>query len=82
MKPYKRFQEQPYHIRAYLWWKYYPFAFFRGIYWYFKQDHTEKLSNCIGWSFGDIQAEKMHWVYTMQETQEYLDKKKSSQKKR
>lgn len=78
MKPYIRYQEQPLHKRIYIWLKYIPYAFVRGVWWYIRYYPSESFSFCIGVSIGDIQATKMHWVYSAEEVMQYLNKKKSS----
>ena len=81
---YKRYQEHSLPIRWYIWLKYMPYAVLRGIYWYISNYYTtqESLNFCLGVSIGDIQATKMHWVYSGKEVQEYLNKRKSSLKKK
>lgn len=85
---YIRYQEQPLHKRIYLWLRYMPYAWIRGIYWYVSQlwknrftddgiwYHTENLHFCIGVSIGDVQATKMHWIYSAEEVMQYLNKKR------
>ena len=85
MNNYIRYQKQPKHKQLYLWLKYIPYAYLRGIYWYIKEyftDNRESFSFCLGVSIGDIQATKMHWVYSGKEVQEYMNKTKSSLKKK
>ncbi len=84
MNKYIRYQEQPKYKRIYIWLKYIPYAYLRGIYWYIREHFSanrEPFGFCIDVSIGDIQAVKMHWVYSGTEVQEYLDRKKSSLKK-
>ena len=84
MNNYIRYQEQPKYKRIYLWLKYIPYSYLRGIYWYIREyfiDNRESFSFCLGVSIGDIQATKMHWIYSGKEVQEHMNKTKSSLKK-
>lgn len=75
-----RYQEQPLHKRIYLWLRWMPYAYLRGIYWYLRYK-DESLHFCIGVSVGDVQAVHMKWIYSGQEVQDYLNKKKQKNNK-
>jgi hypothetical protein len=75
----KRYQENLFWTRLLIWIRWMPYAYLRGIYWYISQlwmdrftdngewYYLESLHSCIDISIGDIQAVKMHWIYSAEE---------------
>jgi len=69
----QRYQYQPWHIKAYRWFRWMPYACLRGMYWYIFHndllgDGHESLDFCMSLSIGTVQAEKMRWVCTFKES--------------
>ncbi len=69
----KRYQDHPLYLRWIIWIRWMPYAFIRGALWYIAQAWSKDkgkswgLHSCIDFSIGDIQATKMHWVYSGEE---------------